>query len=126
MENKVVQEFVKDLRKNVKNGSWSNGRIFRMINDVYRAGYDQGCLDTYKAASQRITETINANQAPAPSLNADGVQLQPDGSIIGGGEGALPVDADSSQGSASIVPSTEDAGLVQPEGEHSLLDSPAN
>ncbi len=120
-----TQEFVKKLRKGIKDGSWSNDRVLRMVNDVFDAGYSKGCLDTYKAASQRITETVNANQVTNSSYNVDGVQFQSSSSVIGGGPGTLSDDADRGAGSAEDVQAAGEPEHVGPGAEHPLLDSPS-
>lgn len=120
---KDIQEFVKELRRAIKANKWSNDRILRQFNDVYSAGYDAGCLDTYKAASQRITETVNANQVLNPSHNVDRVQFQPDSSVNGAGAGPDADDANSGAGSAKDVQAAGESEYVGPGSEHPLLDS---
>ncbi len=120
---KDIQEFVSELRRGIKNGSWSNDRILRQFNDVYKAAYDQGCLDTYTAASRRIQETVNANQVLNPSHNVDGVKFQPDSSVNGAGAGTNADDPNSGSGSAKDVQAAGESEYVGPGSEHPLLDS---
>lgn len=92
----LPEGYVKELRQFVKKNK-SGYQIYHLLNDIYQSGYKQAVLD-FTERAQRITHAVdNLNNGN----DANGIESESEGSIVGTGEGTASGDSDSAEGSES-------------------------
>lgn len=96
----VSEKFFKELRTRVKKNH-SNTRLHQFLNDIYIAGYRQALLDA-AAKVNKLAELENANaeQNNLISFDNDGIEREPNSTVVDGGFGPDTNDGDRGQGSA--------------------------
>jgi hypothetical protein len=97
----LPEGYLKELRQAVKKNK-ANAWLYRLLNDIYKAGY----LQAVKDYTIKINEEIDAIHSATTSNDHDGEQFQPDSSEHGGGAGTDAADADSRERSAESEPDT--------------------